>query len=131
MFSLISQRFAARVLVRAFTTSYTLPAARTLATTNNRFRFLTTSGAASVEEDLDAALDTILGDAFLAADAPKDLENEADMNDSHPVPEEVIEEVSSVNVNEFMNCSVVCLSQTYNRHTSTIPVQCSMQRNTF
>lgn len=94
MFSLISQRFAARVLVRAFTTSYTLPAARTLATTNNRFRFLTTSGAASVEEDLDAALDTILGDAFLAADAPKDLENEADMNDSHPVPEEVIEEVS-------------------------------------
>ncbi len=101
MFSLISQRFVGRVMVRAFTTSYTLPAARTLATANvnvggaSRSRFLTTNGAASVEEDLDAALDTILGDAFSAADDPRVLEDEDDMNDHHSIlPKESIEEVS-------------------------------------
>ena len=110
MLSLLSQRFAGRVLVRAFTTSYTLPAARTLATANvnvggtSRVRFLSTTGAASVEEDLDAALDTILGDAFLAADDPIDIKDE--MNDSPPVSKELIEEVSETN---SMNCPVVCL----------------------
>jgi hypothetical protein len=98
MFSLISQRFVGRVMVRAFTTSYTLPAARTLATANggaSRSRFLTTNGAASVEEDLDAALDTILGDAFSAADDPRVLEDEDDMNDHNSIlPKELIEEVS-------------------------------------
>jgi hypothetical protein len=105
MFSLISQRFAGRVLVRAFTASSTLPAARTLAKRNvnvggaSRFRFLTTNGAASVEEDLDAALDNILGDAFSVVEDPRDLENDDDeaasiLKDSLPVPEEVIQEVS-------------------------------------
>lgn len=99
MLSLMSQRFAGRVLVRAFTTSYTLPAARTLATANSNVggagvpRFLSTNGV-SVEEDLDAALDNILGDAFSAADEATDLANGADMNGSTPAPKELLEEVS-------------------------------------
>jgi ATP-dependent RNA helicase DDX21 len=108
MFSLLSKRFAGRVLVRAFSPSKTLPAAaRTLATTNlnvggaSRFRFLTTNGAASVEEDLDAALDNIMGDAFAAAEDPSVLDNEADMEDSHSVPlREVVAEVTDANMKD-------------------------------
>lgn len=122
MLSVLSQRFTSRVLVRAFTTSVTLPAARTLATANvnvggvSRARFLSTTGAASVEEDLDAALDTILGDAFMMTDDPVDMEK-AEVNDSPPVPKQSIEEVSERN---SVNCSVVCLKQTYGVQYNTL-----------
>ena len=57
----------------------------------------TTSQSVAVEEDLDAALDSLLGDAF------KEAGEESHMEDSHPIPKNLLEEVSF-----FSNLRRVC-----------------------
>lgn len=100
MFStMFSRKAASRLLVRAFNTggskgyiSRGIP---------SRFRsspprWLGTQVVAQVDEDLDAALDSLLGSAKDEAEDPRDLESEAHMKDSHPIPPNLLEEVSSV-----------------------------------
>ena len=58
--------------------------------------WLTTSTSHSVtniEEDLDAALDSILGDALAQAEDPRELKLEEHMKGSKPIPKVLIEEV--------------------------------------
>jgi hypothetical protein len=101
MFStMFSRRVATRFMVRAFTTNSNglAPTRGVLAGSHiGQHRFLSVRGVA-VEEDLDAALDDLLGDAFKDAEEPLDLEkpneNEAHMKDSHPVPAALVETVS-------------------------------------
>lgn len=95
MFSIMfSRRAATSLLVRAFNTG-----SRTRLVTQridsrypNPSRWLTTAGVARVEEDLDAALDTLLGSAF--DDEEKSKEH---MKDSKPVPKSLVEEVDPEN----------------------------------
>jgi hypothetical protein len=102
MFStMFSRRVATRFMVRAFTTnSNGLAPTRgvTAGSHVRQHRFLSVRGVARVEEDLDAALDDLLGDAFKDTEEPLDLEkpkeNEAHMKDSHPVPAPLGETVS-------------------------------------
>ena len=49
--------------------------------------------SAAVEEDLDAALDNILGDAFKEAKNPVDMQPGTHMKHSRPIPENLVEEV--------------------------------------
>lgn len=99
MFSVMfSRRAASTLFVRAFNTG-----GRTRLVSqriDSRYksappaRWLSTAGVARVDEDLDTALDTLLGSAFDEAEGPRDLENEQHMKDSHPVPKNLVEEVS-------------------------------------
>jgi hypothetical protein len=87
-----SRRIASRLLVRAFTTTSNNGMATRRIAVGSQFpqqRWSSSHGVARVEEDLDTALDELLGDAFIEAEEPRNLENEA-----QPVPKTVVEEVS-------------------------------------
>jgi hypothetical protein len=93
--STFSRRIATRFLARAFTNTNGI-ATRHLGTNGNQFasqfRFLSSArDVAQVDvEDLDAALDNLLGDAFEEAE----VREEAHIKDSHPIPKNLVEEVS-------------------------------------
>lgn len=97
---MFSPKIASRFLVYAFTSP---PTSRSSKMCVQRIgaldqvsqqRRLSALGVTQVEEDLDAALDNLLGDAFLEAGDPRDLETEAHMKDSHPIPAALVEQVS-------------------------------------
>ena len=98
--SIFSRRFASRCLVRAFTTTSSTKIHKGLtrgfpgAAGFSQQQRLLSQGVASVDEDLDAALDSLLGDAFDEAEDPRDLQVEEHMKDSHPIPRNLVEEVS-------------------------------------
>jgi ATP-dependent RNA helicase DDX21 len=104
MFStMFSRRIASRFLVRAFTTTSNNGMVARRIAAGSQFpqqRWLTSLGVAPVEEDLDTALDSLLGDAFIEAEDPLDLENEAHMKDSQPVPKKLVEEMDPINFND-------------------------------
>jgi hypothetical protein len=88
---MFSSKIASRIAVRAFTSSRTrsLTAARLPGCVNSaQFRWKSTQGVAVIEEDLDAALDSLLGDAF------KEAGDESHIRGSHPLPKNLLEEVS-------------------------------------
>jgi hypothetical protein len=102
---MFSSKIASRLVVRAFTSSRTraITAARVPFSANyQQFRWKTTQGVAAVEEDLDAALDSLLGDAFKeagedsqASSVIEETGEESHIKDSHPIPKNLVEEVSS------------------------------------
>jgi hypothetical protein len=112
MFSMmLSRRVSTRVLVQAFTTRSNGVATRSVFAANNfhiHRPFSSARGvAAEVDEDLDSALDSLLGDAIrdvetaaeskdsLLETEPKGAEvEEHHMKDSHPVPPKLVETVS-------------------------------------
>ena len=99
MFSVMfSRRAATSLFVRAFNTGNRarLVSQRIDSRYNSASptRWLSTAGVARVDEDLDAALDTLLGSAFDEAEDPRDLKNEEHMKDSRPIPKNLVEEVS-------------------------------------
>lgn len=93
MFSMtmLSRRISTRVLVQAFTTRASGVATRAQLA-NNHYQFVprqfSSARGVAVEEDLDAALDNLLGDAI------KDAEGGEHMKDSRPVPPALVETVS-------------------------------------
>jgi len=58
-----------------------------------RFFSDTSRSSAAVEEDLDAALDDILGDAFKEAKDPIDMQPGTHMKHSRPISKNLVEEV--------------------------------------
>jgi hypothetical protein len=92
MFSMaFSGKVTTRVLVQAFTTRSSAVAARSFLATNNNLRQFSSRGAAEVAEDLDAALDDLLGNAFKSENPPAP---ENHMKDSKPVPPKLVDTVS-------------------------------------
>lgn len=92
MFSMaFSRKVTTRVLVQAFTTRSSAVAARSFLATNNNHRQFSSRGATEVAEDLDAALDDLLGNAF-KSEYPPAPENH--MKDSKPVPPKLVDTVS-------------------------------------
>lgn len=98
MFSMfLSRRVSTRVLVQAFTTRSNGVASRSvfLGTNKNYLHrpFSSARGvAAEVDEDLDSALDSLLGDAIKGVEEKES--NEPHMKDSKPVPSKLVETVS-------------------------------------
>ena len=96
MFSYASRRLA----VRAFT-STVAGGTRRLAVRPVAFQYAqsfssVTEIGASVEEDLDVALNDILGDTFAEAQS-NGVDTGTHMKGSHPIPKALVEEVSNVN----------------------------------
>ena len=81
-----------RVSVQAFTSRNIQSISSTTRiptrTNNEDFLRIPTQRGVAIEEDLDAALDSLLGDAF------KDASEPSHMEDSHPIPRNLLEEVS-------------------------------------
>jgi hypothetical protein len=102
--------FSKRVLVRAFSTTAVSPRVLLLSssassstslaftTAPRRFQFSSTAKGVAGEIDLDEALDSILDEAFEEAGDPRDLEKEAHIKGSHPIPSALIVEVSITNI---------------------------------
>lgn len=94
MFSYASRR----LIVKAFTSTVG-GTARRAAARPVTFRYaqtFTTRAEASVEEDLDTALDDILGDAFTEADSNGAVDTGTHIEGSHPIPKTLVEKVSSL-----------------------------------
>lgn len=93
--SMFSKRSATSLFVRAFNAG---SSRRVLTLGSSRFtgsspsRWLSTQGVAPVGEDLDAALDSLLGTSF--DEEEESFEAGVHMKDSHPVPSALVEEVS-------------------------------------
>ena len=107
MLSLLSRRLVSRAAVRAFSaTTVVSPRATAFATTSTvpttdkvpsstfSRRFLSSAREVAGDVDLDEALDSILEDAFDEAGDPRELDQEAHMKGSKPVPKALVEEVS-------------------------------------
>lgn len=88
-----TRRVSTRLCVQAFTTSYGLPAVRSILTTNQGIRKFSVPRATHVDEDLDAALDDLLGNALKAErpSVPKPI-----MKESKQVPPKFVETVSTI-----------------------------------
>jgi hypothetical protein len=104
MFStMFSRKAATRLFVHAFNTGRSrsfLSREIPLRLRNSPPRWLATHGVARVDEDLDAALDNLLGSAFDEAEDPVDLndetrvKDEAHTKDSQPISNTLVEKVS-------------------------------------
>jgi hypothetical protein len=109
--SLLSPSKSAKLMVaRAFTTNSHAsqllstrtcrlagsPAFATTISPARRLYMSTSRVAADVEEDLDAALDDILGEAMLEAEEPLNMSKGVHMEDSRPMPKKLMEKVSNV-----------------------------------
>lgn len=125
MFALLSssRNGSLRLAVRAFTASTTAPFRSTLASRSVRptlaslypsqKSLIARFSTSTVEEDLDAALDDILGgaddalddilgEAFLEAENPADMEPGTHMKGSHPMPEALVAKVRLLGLAAFI-----------------------------
>lgn len=101
--ALTSSSTASRLTVRP-TTAF-LAASRSNTFLMQRFKHSTSSSAAAVEEDLDAALDDILGGAFAEASNPVDVEPGTHMKGSRPMPPALVEQDVAYDDPQFLSTS--------------------------